>query len=98
MPRKRADVEKALIAKGMVLDENHHHMYRKVIEGVTHVVTRISHSGKEIPDAIGKLMANQCYLQFREFWNLVDCPLGEAAWDDLIRERSIGGRNPYTGR
>ena len=69
-------VEGALLAKGMERDESHHHMYRKTIEGVTQLVTRISHSAGEIDDGLAKLMANQLCLQLREFWELVDCPLG----------------------
>ncbi len=82
----------------MERDESHHHMFRKTLEGVTHLVTRVSHGGREIDDRLGKLMANQLCLQLREFWNLVDCPLSEAQWDDLIRQRCAGGQNPFLGR
>jgi hypothetical protein len=73
-------VRQALLDKGMVPDENHHEMYRKTIEGVTHLVTRISHNSRPINDTLGKLMANQCCLQLSEFWQLVDCPLSEERW------------------
>lgn len=96
--RRAGDVERALLDKGMVRDENHHHMFRKELEGVTHLVTRISHSKGEIDDGLGKLMANQCCLRLREFWELVDCPLSEADWDALVRERCAQGRNPFLGR
>jgi hypothetical protein len=96
--RPAADVESALLEKGMERDENHHHMYRKTLAGVTHLVTRMSHGGGEIDDYLGKLMANQLCLQIREFWRLVDCPMTEAEWDRLIRERCGGGRNPFLGR
>jgi hypothetical protein len=82
----------------MVQDENHHHMYRKTVDGVTHLVTRISHVAQTIDDYLGKLMANQCCLQVKEFWDLVDCPLSEADWDALVLERCSGGRNPFLGR
>lgn len=99
MPRATAVVERALLDKGMERDENHHHMYRKTLEGVTHLVTRISHgSGGEIGDGLGGLMAKQLCLQLREFWDLVDCPLSEDAWADLVRQRCAGGRNPFLGR
>lgn len=88
----------ALLDKGMERDEAHHHMFRKNVEGVTHLVTRISHSAREIDDGLGKLMANQCCLQLREFWDLVDCPLDEGAWDALVVERCAGGSNPFLGR
>jgi aspartate oxidase len=96
--RSASEVERALVEKGMERDENHHHMYRKTLEGVTHLVTRISHSSGEINDSLGKLMGNQLCLQLREFWELVDCPLSEDAWDDLVRERCVDGRNPFLRR
>lgn len=40
-------------------------------------------------------MANQCCLQLREFWNLVDCPLSEEEWDALVADRCADGRNPF---
>lgn len=91
-------VEQALLSKGMVRDEAHHHMFRRTVDGVTHLVTRISHSAREIDDGLAKLMGNQCCLQLREFWDLVDCPLGEEEWDALVTARCAGGRNPLLGR
>jgi hypothetical protein len=91
-------VERALLVKGMDRDENHHTMFRKTIDGVTHVVTRMSHGAREIDDGLGKLMANQLCLQLREFWALVECPLTEEEWDALIRQRCSGGRNPFLRR
>ena len=96
--RRTQVVRQALLNKGMEQDENHHEMYRKTIEGVTHLVTRISHSRRQIDDGLGKLMATQCCLYLREFWQLVDCPLSEEEWDNLVRNRCRGGRNPFLGR
>lgn len=91
-------VEQALVAKGMERDETHHSMFRKTIDGVTHLVTRTSHGAREINDGLAKLMANQCCLQLREFWELVDCPLDKEEWERLVRERCADGRNPFLGR
>jgi hypothetical protein len=98
MTRRVGVVVEALLEKGMERDENHHHMFRKTVGGVTHLVTRISHDQREIDDGLGHLMANQLCLRLREFWRLVDCPLGEAEWDRLITERCAGGRNPFLRR
>jgi hypothetical protein len=65
--RPVAVVEAALLAKGMERDESHHSMFRKTIEGVTHLVTRTSHSGHDIDNHLGKMIANQLCLQLREF-------------------------------
>lgn len=96
--RRVRDVDQALLAKGMVRNPNHHEMYRKTIEGVTQLVTRISHDARNIDDGLGNLMAKQCCLQLKEFWELVDCPLSEEEWDNKVRERCSGGRNPFIGR
>lgn len=96
--RPAQDVEQALLSKGMERDENHHHMFRKTVEGVTQLVTRMSHGGKEIDAGLGKLMANQCCLQLAEFWKLVDCPLSESDWEKLVAERCVDGRNPFLQR
>ena len=98
MVRTANAVASALKVKGMVPDENHHHMYRKSVDGVTTLVTRISHSADSIGDGLGKLMANQCCLQLREFWQLVDCTLSAEDWDAIVRVRCEGGRNPFLGR
>jgi hypothetical protein len=70
-------------------------MFTKDLDGVTQLITRISHGADEIGDTLAKRMANQCCLRPREFWQLVDCPLSEEQWDALVRERCIDGRNPF---
>lgn len=96
--RRAAEVEAALLAKGMERDDSHHHMYRMTIQGVTHLVTRMSHGKGEINDSLGKLMASQCCLQLREFWQLVDCTLSADDWKELVTERCSGGHNPFLRR
>lgn len=96
--RSNAVVEAALVKKGMTRDENHHHMFRKTIDGVTHLVTRTSHGSREIGDVLAGKMGKQLCLQLGEFWKLVDCPLDEAEWDRLVAERCPDGRNPFLGR
>ena len=94
--RTVAVVSAALLAKGMTSHESHHTMYEKSIDGVTTLVTRISHGAKTIGDDLGKRMANQCCLQLREFWQLVDCTLSAEEWDAIVSERCIqNGRNPF---
>lgn len=99
MTQRRVDeVTSALRAKGMEQSESHHHMFRKTVDGVTTLVTRVSHSSSTIGDGLAKLMAAQCALQLSEFWRLVDCPLSEVEWDRLVRQRCSGGRNPFLRR
>lgn len=72
---KPSVVEAALLSKGMTRHASHHHMFRKTLDGVTTLVTRISHGSDPIDDGLAKLMGKQCCLQLKEFWELVDCPL-----------------------
>ncbi|WP_088318833.1 hypothetical protein [Kineosporia sp. R_H_3] len=96
--KKVADVQAALTSKGMTADESSHHkMLRLEVAGTTKVVTRISHGMKEIDEHLGALMAKQCFLHLKEFWDLVDCPLSAEQWTAKIQERSVGGRNPFLG-
>ncbi len=86
---------KALVSKGMLTNEGHHTMFRKTIDGVTTMVTRMSHDAHPIDDHLGKRMANQCVLTLAEFWRLIDCTLSEEDWDMLVKQRCVNGRNPY---
>jgi hypothetical protein len=92
---KAAHVAAALVAKGMVMDDNHHHMFRKSVEGVTTLVTRISHNSKEIHDSLARTMARQCALSLKEFQSLVECSLSQEDWDELIIDRCTDGKNPF---
>ena len=87
-----------LLNKGMVQHETHHHMLKKTVDGVTQLVTKMSHDGKEISETLAMLMARQCCLRTAEFWNLIDCPLSGEAWDELVAKRCADGRNPFIGR
>jgi hypothetical protein len=95
MLRRVSQVDAALRAKGMTSHQGDHIMYTKKVEGTTTLVTKISRSHREIGDGLGKLMAHQCALHPREFWQLIDCTLTEEEWDRLVRERCTGGRNPF---
>ena len=99
MVRKVGVVSAALQKKGMEPREGDHHiMFSKKVGGVTTLITRISRSHNEISNRNAGKMANQCALQLREFWSLVDCTLSEEQWDQLIRQRCAGGRNPFIFR
>jgi len=96
--QRAATVALALEAKGMERTESHHHMFRKQVGGVTTLVTRISHSVRDIDDGLGRLMGKQLCLNLREFWELVECPLTEQQWDALVADRCQDGLNPFLVR
>jgi hypothetical protein len=93
--RTADSVSDALVHKGMTPDNEHHVMFTKTVDGVTHLITRISHGARELDDHLLSLMGKQCALYLKEFVRLVDCPLSEEEWDNLVRARCADGHNPF---
>ena len=99
MTLSAADVAGALLAKGMEPSDSHHKMYRRTIEGVTTLVTRMSQWGRnDQQEKRRALMASQCALRLKEFEHLIECTLSAEEWEALIRERCSDGRNPFMRR
>lgn len=98
LPFPAAMVADALIEKGMEPHPNHHWMYRRKVDGVMTLVTRISHGATEIGKENAGKMAKQCSLLLNEFVRLVECTLTAEEWEGLVRERCVGGRNPFIGQ
>ena len=96
--RPVAKVLAALENKGMEPQSGDHYFFRMKVEGVTQLVTKVSHGTKEITEYHAGLMSRQCVLQLKEFWELIDCPLTAEKWVRLIKERCADGRNPFLFR
>ncbi|MGL4514888.1 MAG: type II toxin-antitoxin system HicA family toxin [Lacipirellulaceae bacterium] len=87
MPRDAKQVSAALMKKGFVPDEGDHTYYRLFVGGKnTGIRTKISHGEKEIHDGLLAQMARQTKLVRRDFLKLVDCPLSEAEYLELLQE------------
>jgi predicted RNA binding protein YcfA (HicA-like mRNA interferase family) len=88
MPRSARDVAANLERKGFVPDEGDHTFYRLFVNGKnTGIRTKISHGEKEIHDGLLSQMAKQIRLAKKEFLELVDCPMTESRYLQLLRER-----------
>ena len=90
MPRKARRVESALLAKGFRrLDSKHlKFRYHRLDGGRTPVRTLLSHGGnRDIDDRLLGRMARQCGVSRREFLALIDCPLSQEAYEDLLVQR-----------
>ena len=77
MPRERKEVEAALEKKGFLRNEGDHHrfIYHTKDGHKTRVLTKTSHSHRQIADNILSQMAKQCGLSNKQFGLLVECPL-----------------------
>jgi predicted RNA binding protein YcfA (HicA-like mRNA interferase family) len=86
MPRKQADVEKSLKAKGFSLGTGDHNYFLYVSKAgkKTAVFTKTSHGSKEISDNLLAKMARQVKLSRSDFDLLVDCPLDRDAYEKKL--------------
>ena len=88
MPRKAKDVSATLLRKGFQQREGDHSFFRLYVDGKkTRVGTKISHGEKEIHDGLLSQMAKDTKLVKHEFLELVDCPMTEERYQELLRER-----------
>jgi len=88
MPRKRVDVEKGLLNKGFRGREGDHHYfnYFNTQGKKTAVFTKTSHSHTEISTGLISLMAKQCKVPKQILEQLVDCPLSQLQYENLLIE------------
>lgn len=90
MPRKARQVESALLTKGFRRADSKHRKFRyhKSNGAETGIRTLLSHGGnREIGDSLLATMARQCRLTRREFERLIDCPLSQEQYEDLLKAR-----------
>lgn len=91
MPRDKRKVEAALKAKGFEPKEGDHHffVYRTVAGLLTDIRTKTSHTQKmkSLDSSLLAQMARQCRLPASDFLDLVDCPMDQARYERVLRER-----------
>ena len=87
MPRKAREVITGLGKKGFRKRENDHTYLTLWVDGrKTAVWTKVSHGEKEIHDRLLAVMARQICLSRQQFLDLVDCPLTEVEYIQMLRE------------
>ena len=91
MPRLRRAVMASLERKGFVSAEGDHtyYIYHTVDGRKTLAKTKVSHSGKDIADAILGMMARQCKLTTPQFRDLVDCPLSREGYEGILKAQGL---------
>jgi predicted transcriptional regulator len=88
MPLERREVEDSLTKKGFVSSAGDHKffVYVTLTGSKTSVRTKTSHgtSSKTLSDHLVSTMAKQCGLNTGQFRRLVDCPLSQADYEEIL--------------
>lgn len=85
--RKVKDIEMALQKKGFLLKQSHHRFFVFHVEGKkTSIRTRLSHGAKEYDDHLLGQMAKQVKLPKEDLLRLIDCPLSEEEYKEILIE------------
>jgi predicted RNA binding protein YcfA (HicA-like mRNA interferase family) len=88
MPRKAQTVIENLQRKGFRKRQGGDKYFHLYVDGKkTAVFTFISHGEREIHDGLLAQMAKQTRLVKKEFLDLVDCPMTDARYLEILRER-----------
>ena len=92
MPKHARDVITGLVRKGFQKKENDHTFLHLFVNGLkTPIYTKVSHGEKQIGDKLLGAMARQVRLTRRQFLDLIECPLSETAYVDLLRNKGAIG-------
>ncbi len=90
MPKAARLVMAALEKKGFQKRENDHTFFHLYVGGKkTIVFTKVSHGEKEIPDKLLGVMARQLKIKKKQFLDLIDCPLTEEKYLEILRQAGI---------
>lgn len=91
MARERKKVEASLRLKGFRTKEGDHHyfIFYSSDDKKTIIKTKTSHSPKTktLGDSLISAMARQCSLSKDEFLDLVDCPMSQKRYEEILREK-----------
>lgn len=85
--RKPRELREGLEKKGFTMSNVKHKRYMLFVKGKkTGIWTEVSHGSKsEIGDPLLSIMARQVRLPKREFLNLIDCPMSQNDYLDILR-------------
>lgn len=87
-PRKTEDIADCLLRKGFQRANRDHVFFFLFVNGKkTNIRTKISHGSTECGANLLSIMANQLQLKSQELEALLDCPLSEEQYIDLLRQR-----------
>lgn len=76
----------SLLKKGFRKKDTHHAYFHLWIgDKKTVVYTKLSHGSNEVSDQLVSEMARQVKLTRKQFCDLVDCPLSQESYIELLR-------------
>ena len=79
----------ALLKKGFKISEGDHHFYLYYYEGKVVAKTKVSHNDQDIGDGLISKMSKQCQVNKHQFFDLINCPLKEADYIEILKERGV---------
>ena len=96
--RKGREIRSALRSKGFEETESDHHRLLHVYKGRrTGIHTKVSHGKTEYGDNLLAQVAKQLRIKKKEALNLIDCPLDEEGYADLLIEAGHLSRDEEDG-
>ena len=91
MARNSREIDRALRAKGFAVREQKRHRRYFFYFGdgsKSGISTSMSRTSKRsVGQGLAAFMAKDCRLTNQEFERLIDCPLSQAQYENLLRER-----------
>ena len=90
MPREKKDVESGLESKGFIrrCGDHNYYVYYGSDGKKSMAKTKTSHgAGKTLGDKLIGRMSKQCFLNKKQFENLIDCPLSRDDYEKILIEK-----------
>ena len=79
----------SLLKKGFVTIEGDHHNYLYYHDGRVVTRTKVSHNDQDIGDGLISKMYKQCKISKMQFFDLINCPLDQAGYLELLRDQNL---------
>lgn len=80
--------KQALLSKGFVKDDSHHHFYLFMHNGKVVAKTKMSHNDQDLNDHLISKMWKQCRLDNKgQFLDLVNCPLNQQGYIEILTNK-----------
>src|SRR5688572_101607 len=84
-----SQTKSSLLRKGFKIDERHHHYYTYYYKGKMVARTKLSHNDQDVNDWLISKMRRQCQITRSEFVDLINCPLDENGYVNILKRTGI---------